>query len=124
MPVRVKLDEDLPVEIAEVMRVAGHVAETVHGQGFSGFSDDRLWPEVQREARMLLTADKGFANAKRYPPGTHGGIVLFRLPRESRAGYVRLANVLIERVRLEDIVGAIATVSPDVIRVRRSRDDG
>ena len=69
---------------------------------------------------MLFTADKGFANARCYPPGTHAGVVLFRLPRESRAGYIRLVEFLLSQVNLDDLVGAIAVVSPDAIRVLRS----
>ena len=69
---------------------------------------------------MLFTADKGFANARDYPPGSHAGVVLFRLPRESRAGYIRLAEFLLARVKLDDVVGAIVVVSPDAIRVLRA----
>ena len=121
MAVRVKVDEDLPTDIADMLRAAGYDAETVHAQGHSGLPDDQLWPQVQQEQRMLLTADKGFANAQVYPPGSHAGVVLFRLSRESRAGYVRLAQVLLARVKLEDIAGAIVVVSPDAIRVRRAQ---
>lgn len=66
-----------------------------------------------------MTADKGFANAQAYPPGSHAGVVLFRLPRESRAGYVRLAGFLMAQLKLDDLAGAIAMVSPDAIRVLR-----
>lgn len=68
---------------------------------------------------MLFTADKGFASALTYPPGSHAGVVLFRLPRESRAGYIRLAEFLLAQVKLDDIVGAIVVVSPKSIRILR-----
>ena len=120
MPVPVKVDEDLPAEIAGLVDTAGHDAKTVYALGFGGLPDDQLWPRIQQEQRMLLTADKGFANAFAYPPGTHAGVVLFRLPRESRAGYIRLAEFLLSQVKLDDIVGAIVAVSPDAIRILRS----
>jgi hypothetical protein len=69
---------------------------------------------------MLLTADKRFANARVYPPGSHAGVVLFRLPRESRAGYIRLAEFLLAHVDLIDIIGAIVVVAPDLIRIHRN----
>jgi len=119
MPVPVKIDEDLPAEIASLVGAAGHDAKTVYVQRHTGLPDDQLWPKIQQEQRMLLTADKGFANARDFPPGSHAGVVLFRLPRESRAGYIRLAELLLARVKLEDIVGAIVVVSPNVIRVLR-----
>src|SRR5947209_1165622 len=98
MPVPVKVDEDLPAEIAGVVSTAGHDAKTAYAQGFGGLPDEQLWPKVQQEQRMLFTADKGFANARDYPPGSHAGVVLFRLPRESRTGYIRLAEFLLSHV--------------------------
>ena len=89
-------------------------------KGHSGLPDEQPWPKVQQEQRMLFTADKGFANAHIYPPGSHAGVVLFRLPRESRAGYIRLAEFLIATVDLGEIAGAIVVVSPDAIRVLRA----
>jgi predicted nuclease of predicted toxin-antitoxin system len=120
MSVSIKVDEDLPADIADLLRAAGHDTATVYTQGHSGLPDEQLWPTVQQEGRMLLTADKGFANARTYPPGTHAGIVLFRLPHESRAAYVRLAKFLLGQLKLEDIAGAIVVVSPDAIRVHRA----
>ena len=85
-----------------------------------GASDDRVWEAAHSERRCLFTADKGFADARKYPPGTHDGIVLFRLPRESRLGYIRLLESLLAERELESLAGAIVTVSPDAIRVRRA----
>lgn len=120
MSVLTKVDEDLPAEFATILRAAGHDSLTVFDQGHSGLPDDQLWSHVQVERRVLLTADKGFANARDYPPGSHAGVVLFRLRRESRQGYVRLVELMLERFNLADAVGAIVIVSPDAIRVRRA----
>jgi predicted nuclease of predicted toxin-antitoxin system len=120
MAVAVKVDEDLPTEIASLFRAAGHDVRTVYDQGFSGFPDDELWPKVQQEQRVLVTADKGLASARLHPPGSHEGIILFRLPRESRRGYVRLAEFLLAGISLDDCVRAIVVVSPDAIRVLRA----
>jgi hypothetical protein len=120
MPVSVKVDEDLPIEISILVGAVGHDAKTVYTQGHCGLPDDQLWPIVQQEQRMLFTADKGFANALDYPPGSHSGVVLFRLPRESRAGYIRLAQFLLSQLKLDDVIGAIVVVSPDTIRILRA----
>jgi predicted nuclease of predicted toxin-antitoxin system len=120
MPVQVKVDEDLPGDIASLCQAAGYDASTVYFQGHSGLPDEQLWPKVQQENRMLLTADRGFANAREYPPGSHAGVVLFRLPRESRAGYIWLAEFLLAQLQLDAIVGAIVVVSPNTIRVLRA----
>jgi hypothetical protein len=69
---------------------------------------------------MFFTADKGFANAREHPPGLHAGVVLFRLPRESRSGYIRLAEFLLAQLQLDEVAGAIVVVSPEAIRVLRA----
>lgn len=76
MGIRVKVDEDLPTEVAHRLASAGHDTRTVRDQGLSGIPDENLWKVAQSEQRCLFTADKGFANAQEFPPGTHAGIVL------------------------------------------------
>lgn len=119
MSIRVKVDEDLPADVAAMLRAAGHDAMSVVEQALTGTSDEALWPIVQREARCLFTADKGFADIRIHPPGSHCGVVLFRLPFESRAGYLRLTQFVIRQFDLEEARGAIIVVSPDEIRVHR-----
>lgn len=116
---RIKVDEDLPSEIRDLLVAAGHDAATVVDQKLTGTPDERLWPLVQQERRCFFTADKGFADTRKYPPGSHAGVVLFRLPRESRAGYVRLAELLLKEQNLDDIGGFVVVVAPDAIRIRR-----
>jgi len=117
MPIRIKVDEDLPQEVAATLRHADHDARTVSEQGLAGATDEAVWEVVQYEQRCLFTADKGFANAHLHPPGTHPGIVLLRLPRESRAGYIRLTELLIERLDLSVVAGAIVVVAPESVRI-------
>jgi predicted nuclease of predicted toxin-antitoxin system len=117
MTIRFKVDEDLPGEIASMLRAGGHDTVTVLDEGLGGAPDSRVWDAVQQEQRCLLTADKGFADARRFPPGMHGGIVLFRLPSESRSGYVRLIERLLSEFGVETVHGAIVSVSPEAIRV-------
>ena len=119
MPMWIKVDEDLPVEVADLLRKAGHDAHSVAEQGLSGSPDKELWRVARRERRCLFTADKGFANARVFPPGQHAGIVLLRLPRESRAGYVRLTELLLSGLDLESAVGAITVVTPEAVRIHR-----
>ncbi len=119
MPVKAKIDEDLPASIAEMFRDAGHDAMTVGEQGFNGYSDDRLWQEIQHERRVLITADIAVADPRAHPPGTHAGIVLFRLDDESREAYLALARLLLAWPDIENLHGAITVVTPTRIRSRR-----
>lgn len=54
-----KVDENLPAELVEDLRTAGHVADTVSGQGMAGAADSTLLAHVRSEARAFLTMDKG-----------------------------------------------------------------
>lgn len=120
MAVRLKVDEDLPRAVAELLNVHGHDAVTVCDQGWQGLPDDRLWAGIQNEGRWLVTADKEFADLRRYPPGTHAGVILLRSAEESRADYLRLADMVLGRFKLDDIGGAVLVVSQRGVRIRQA----
>ncbi len=65
MVVRLKVDENLPSEIAELLNGHGCDALMVSDQGWQGMVDDELWGRVQAEGRWLVTADKQFADLRR-----------------------------------------------------------
>jgi predicted nuclease of predicted toxin-antitoxin system len=117
---RIKVDEDLPRQIAEMLNARGYDAATVSDQGWQGTPDDLLWQRVQDERRFLMTADKGFADLRRQVPGTHAGVILLRSQEESRRAYVDLAAMAIESLAFDDIAGAIVVVTSRGIRIRRA----
>jgi predicted nuclease of predicted toxin-antitoxin system len=96
---RFKVDEDLPRQIADLLIARGHDAATVVGQGWQGMSDEILWPRVQSEGRWLVTADKGFADLRQYPPGSHAGVILLRSQEESRRVYLELVTIALEQLK-------------------------
>jgi len=117
---RVKVDEDLPRQIADMITARGYDAATVVGQAWLGTSDDDLWPRVQSERRWLITADKGFADLRRHPPGSHAGVILLRAQEESRGAYMELAAIALERLKLDEIAGAVVVVTYRGVRIRRA----
>jgi hypothetical protein len=62
--------------------------------------DEILWPRVQNGHRWLMTADKGFADLRLNPPGSHGGLILLRLQEGSRHAYMELAAIALEQREL------------------------
>jgi predicted nuclease of predicted toxin-antitoxin system len=117
---RIKVDEDLPRQIADLLVARGHDAATVVGQGWQGFSDEDLWPRIQNEQRWLITADKGFADLRQHPPGSHAGVILLRPPEESRRAYLELAMAAFDRLKLDEIAGALVVVTGRGVRIRRA----
>ena len=83
---RFKLDENIPLELGELLRVAGHDAVTVLDQGHAGFVDRDVAAVCRREGRIVITFDTGFADIRHYPPSAYPGIVVLRLNNQSLAG--------------------------------------
>ena len=120
MIAQVKIDEDLPRQIADLVAARGYDAATVMGQGWQGVSDDELWPRVQDEGRWLITADKGFADLRLHPAGSHAGVILLRAPEESRRAYLELAAIAVDRLKLDELAGAVVVVTYRGVRIRRA----
>jgi len=118
--VRLKVDENLPGQIADLLRRQGHDALTIGDQGWQGLADDDLWARIQREGRWLVTADKEFADLRRYPPGSHAGLILLRSSGESRADYLRLAGKVLQGVKLDEVGGAVVVVTRRGVRIRQN----
>jgi predicted nuclease of predicted toxin-antitoxin system len=117
--VRVKLDENVPMRTTAPLAALGHDVDTVVDEGLAGTADDALWPHVQEAARFLVTRDLGFSDARRYPPGTHQGILVLRLSDDSSAAVAaRLATVFAAE-EVERWTGALVVVTDHKVRVRR-----
>jgi predicted nuclease of predicted toxin-antitoxin system len=116
---QVKIDEDLPAQIANLAAARNYDAATVVGQGWQGASDEDLWPRLQHEGRWLITADKGFADLRQHPAGSHAGVILLRAHEESRRAYLELAAIALDRLNLEELAGAVVVVTHRGVRIRR-----
>jgi predicted nuclease of predicted toxin-antitoxin system len=117
---RLKVDENLPQQIAVLLRAEGYDAVTVSDQGWQGVADETLWPLLQDEQRWLVTADKGFGDLRRYPPGSHAGVILLRAEEQNRRAYVDLMVTALEQLELDELGGAIVVVTPRGVRIRRA----
>ena len=73
-----KVDENLPVEVAEVLRQSGYAAVTVLEQRRGGSADVLLAALCQRESRVLVTLDMDFADIGAYPPAESPGLIVLR----------------------------------------------
>jgi predicted nuclease of predicted toxin-antitoxin system len=74
-----KIDENLPVEAAELLREAGYDAVTVLEQRLGGGSDVDVAAVCRRERRALVTLDMDFSDIRSYPPKDFYGLVVFHL---------------------------------------------
>lgn len=73
-----KTDENLPVEVAHLLRQEGHDALSVIDQQLAGRPDADVAVMCQSEQRALVTLDLDFSNIRAYPPADYEGIIVFR----------------------------------------------
>jgi predicted nuclease of predicted toxin-antitoxin system len=118
---KVKIDEDLPKNLAVILLERGYAVETVFQQGMSGWKDPDLWKTIQEEQRFLITADKGFGDIRVYPPGTHSGILLLRPDRDGILPITKLLESVVKKHDLSIFSGSITVATPRGIRVRHKR---
>ena len=90
-----KVDENLPAEHAEILRDAGHQADTVADQKLTGADDADLLERCKTEDRILLTLDLDFSSVQAYPPRSHSGIVVFRSGTQDKETLLALLKRLL-----------------------------
>lgn len=118
---RFKVDENLPIEVADLLTAAGHDAATVNDQGVGGAKDPDLASLVRREKRVLLTLDSGFGDIRSYPH-EYPGFVVLRLPRQDKAFVLQVCQRLIGQLAKEPLTGRLWIVEPTRIRVRSDQE--
>ena len=82
---RLKVDENLPTDVAELLGSAGHDALTVFDQQLVGGGDSRILDVCREEGRALITLDLDFSDVRSYPPQGYFGLVVLRLQRQDKA---------------------------------------
>lgn len=118
---KIKIDEDLPKAVSEMVRRQIQDTTTVVGEMLSGTLEPDLWKIIQKEERFLITGDKAFANIRRYQPGTHFGVLLLR-PEENGIPQLKLLiSEVLKSWVLEDLTGCIAVATPGRLRIRRPK---
>ncbi len=79
-----KVDENLPVDVAELLREAGYDAATVLEQHLSGAVDSAVASVCRQEGRTLVTLDLDFADIRSYPPAQYPGLIVLRLKQQDK----------------------------------------
>ena len=116
---KIKLDENIPRSVIELLAEVGHQADTVGQEGLQGRSDAEVWAAAQQAGAFLVTQDLDFSDLRQFQPGRHRGILLLRF-REPGLGVLteRLRTIL----RSEDMEGwrgCFVVATDHRIRVRR-----
>lgn len=116
---RILVDENIPLVSVQALRIQGpHDVTDVRGTAESGCHDDQLWEKAQREGRVLVTTDKGFAEHRGDP---HHGILIVRLrqPNEQRI-HARIMQAFQQFQRESDWPGMLVVMRDHVQSVSRN----
>ncbi|NUM52372.1 MAG: DUF5615 family PIN-like protein [Candidatus Hydrogenedentes bacterium] len=115
----VKLDEDLPPLLKTALESVSCRVDTVTDEGLSGTTDSSLFNVVKSDGRFLVTADKGFGDIRKYPPGSHPGILVLRPDDDGIRPLVDLMERVLTSYRLESLGGCVAVANPRGLRIRK-----
>ncbi|MEN1680806.1 MAG: DUF5615 family PIN-like protein [Planctomycetota bacterium] len=113
-----KIDENLPVEVAELLRAEGHDAATVLEQQLGGEPDPRISAVCLSEGRALVTLDLDFADIRTYPPADYSGLIVLRLNRQDKLSVLPVVEKLIPHLEQEELIGKLWIVDEASIRIR------
>ena len=118
MPLRFKLDENLPGRVDPALRALGHDVETALSENLAGAVDPRLLSACIAEDRILVTLDLDFSDIREYPPGSHRGVWVLR---PSRQTFDAVLNLVLSAVRLaavERTAGQLWVIDERRVRIR------
>lgn len=113
-----KVDENLPVEAAELLIEAGHDATSVVDQHLEGRPDLYLASICQREGRTILTLDLDFGDIRAYPPADYAGIIVLRLARQDKSYVLSVIRRFLPLLEKEPLSGKLWIVDESSVRVR------
>jgi predicted nuclease of predicted toxin-antitoxin system len=118
-----KIDENLPIEIANLLNDAGHNAKTIHDEDLVGQPDSTIADVCRNETRILVTLDRDFADIRTYPPSDFHGIVVLRSRLLAKPNVLALVQSIIPLLDREPVEGCLWIVSEGGVRIRE-RDAG
>lgn len=113
-----KTDENLPIEVAALLRQAGHDALTVLDQSLGGEPDPRIAQVCRAEGRALVTLDLDFSDIRTYPPADYPGLIILRPATHTIANLTRLVTQVITLLSSESLVGRLWIVDETQVRIR------
>lgn len=116
---KLKLDENLSRHLKPVLIELGHDVLTAADENLLSHPDTEIAQAAKEEQRMLLTLDIEFADLRKYPPGSHPGVILFRPLSLSPLSVNAFITDFVRRTDLDKLAACVAVVDPVHVRLRR-----
>ena len=116
---KIKLDHNLSRHLRDTLEKFGHDVDTAFDESLAGATDKEVLHEASNQARILFTLDTDFLNLKTYPPGNHGGVVVFRPTRQGALAISRIVEAFVRSADLKKYRRRTALVERTRIRIFR-----
>lgn len=113
-----KIDENLPAEVADLLREEGLEAVTALDQKLGGARDPDIAAACKREERALVTLDAGIGDIRAYPPEHFPGLVVLRLQRQDKPHLLGVVRRLIPMFSTEPLASRLWIVEEGRVRIR------
>ena len=121
---KLKLDENIPADLVDLLKGLGFDADTVPQEGLAGCDDEAVWAAAQSENRFLITQDLDFSDIRRFVPGTHAGILVIRM---QESGLHALENRLLgifKEMNVTQWIGCLVIATDHKLRIRSAPEKG
>jgi predicted nuclease of predicted toxin-antitoxin system len=120
---RFKVDENLPIDVAEILRANNHDAMTIFDQEMVGQPDLKVASVCRAEERALVTLDLDFSDIRTHPPAAHAGIIILRPRTQSKPDVLALLGRLLPLLGGgEQLSGNLWIVQENGVRIREGSD--
>ena len=120
---RFKVDENLPIDVAEILRANNHDAMTIFDQEMAGQPDLKVASVCRAEERALITLDLDFSDIRTYPPAAHAGFIILRPRTQSKPDVLALLGRLLPLLGGgEQLSGNLWIVQENGVRIREGSD--
>jgi predicted nuclease of predicted toxin-antitoxin system len=117
---KIKLDENLPLRLANSLKELGHDVHAVKDELLVGHADSEIWEAAQEESRFLITQDLDFSDSRKFVPGSHHGILLVRLHSPNRRNLTERIVELFQKESVGEWAGCFVIATERKIRIVRS----
>lgn len=119
---KLKLDENLPHDLADALSRQGHAVDPVLNEHLGGRKDPVVVQAATDDDRMVVTLDRGVGDIRSFPPGSHPDVVVLRPSSQDPASILALVDRLLDVHELEEFSRCVVSVEPQRARVRRPDD--
>jgi predicted nuclease of predicted toxin-antitoxin system len=115
------IDANLPHSSKILLEELGYKARHVADVGLGASSDDEIFRYAQKHKCIIITRDLDFANAVRFKPGKHFGVIVMRISYLMTAKQInRILREFIKKVSISEIENGLVIVEIGRYRLRKN----